>query len=205
MNQKACLEFALALEKFLVAVIPTPTATVAAPAPATVAASAEPFPFVFPKNFTAWLKAIPDTTDGYELLKGISVVKWTPERVEAVCLTPATVEAGAENVANAFFAALQTTTGFVGHLDVRPAPAPAAPAPKKEKAPAAPKVSAEEVKKAAVQLATKLGDKKRVLEIIAQFGAAKVDEIDASKYGELKAALELAMETSPQMGSNDAY
>lgn len=65
-------------------------------------------------------------------------------------------------------------------------------------------VSADDVKRSAVMLATKLKSKDRVVEIIKSFGANRVDEIAPAKYPALKAALDSAAETSPQ-GNGDGF
>jgi hypothetical protein len=93
----------------------------------------------------------------------------------------------------------------------------AAPAPVEKKAkaekPAAPKAliaeipepkhTVEETQKLCVKVATVLGDKTKVREILKKFGAEKVGELLKEKLDLAYAALEAVLETKPTAGSED--
>ena len=153
-----------------------------------------------PKNFSDWLQKfdimkVPGDGLLLTVLNSVSCTKWSPTVVE-FCLMAAVD--GAEAALPLIKDLLANSFGFTGNVLLKkPAAAKA-----KVAAPAAPKVTVDDVQKAAVTLCTKFKDKARVYAIIQQFGAEKIEAVDPAKLGDLKAALEAAMETSPQMAES---
>ena len=192
--QQAVLDFTNAFVNLLTKITQQPAAIPATPAPAPA-----PAPLTeMPKNFSDWLQKfdimnIPGKGLLLTVLKSVSCVKWTPTQVDFVLLVAVD---GAEAALPLIKNLMANSFGFSGNVALKQAKVT------KPATPSLPKITVDDCQKAAVALCTKLKDKSRVYAIIKQFGADKIENIATEKLGDLKAAFEAAMETSPQMAES---